>query len=128
MARLVPVSVHTDVPVEHDVVPEWHWLVGVHEAPAVHAVHVPLLHTWLVPQVVPLATDVPVSVQTGKPVAQLTVPVWHTLVGVHAAPAEHAEHVPLSQTRLVPQAVPLDTDVPVSVHTATPVVHTTLPV
>jgi hypothetical protein len=78
--------------------------------------------------VVPLETDIPVSVQTGRPVEQLTVPVWHALVGVHAAPAEHAEHVPLSQTRLVPQAVPLDTDVPVSVQTATPVVHTTLPV
>jgi hypothetical protein len=126
-ATAVPVSVHTGVPVVHETTPVSHALVGVHDAPAVHPVHAPLSHTWLVPHDVPLATDVPVSVHTAIPVVHTTLPVWHWLAGVQVAPVEQAAHTPLSHTWLVPQDVPFVTGVPMSVHTPTPVVHTTLP-
>ncbi len=128
LLRLLPVSLHTGTPVVHDVVPVWHGLVGVHDAPVVQALHVPALHTSLVPHVVPFETLVPVSVHTGVPVVHDVVPVWHTLVGVHAAPTVHAWHDPLSHTSLVPQLAPLATLVPVSVHTDVPVEHDVTPV
>jgi hypothetical protein len=128
LATLVPVSVHTGAPVEQEVVPVWHALVGVHDAPDEHAPQVPLSQNSPVPQEVPLVTFVPVSVHTGAPVVHDVVPVWHSLVGVHDAPVVHALHDPLSQTSFVPHEVPLETLVPVSVHTATPVVHEIVPV
>jgi hypothetical protein len=48
-----PVSVHTDVPVAHDVNPEWQVVVGEHATFAVQATHIPPLHTWLLPQEAP---------------------------------------------------------------------------
>jgi hypothetical protein len=108
----VPVSVHAGEPVEHDSVPVSHTLVGVQGAPFWHVMHEPLSHTMLVPQLAPLSTLPPLSMHTGAPEAQLMEPVWHGFVGTHEAPAVHALHVPLSQTRLVPQAVPLETLVP----------------
>jgi hypothetical protein len=124
----LPVAPHTDTPVEHEVTPVWQGLAGEQFAPAVHAVQVPLSHTSLVPQVVPLVTLLPVSLHTGAPDVQTVVPVWHALVGVHDAPVVHPLHDPLSHTSLVPQEVPLATAVPVSVHTETPVAHDVTPV
>ena len=116
LAALVPVSVHTAVPVEQSVVPAWHGLAGVQVAPCVHALHAPLLHTSLVPHDVPLAALVPVSVHTGTPVVHEVNPTWHGLVGVQVDPPAHALHAPLSQTSLVPHTVPFGACVPVSVH------------
>ena len=79
------------------------------------------------PHEVPLATGVPVSVHTATPVEQLMVPVWHGLVGVHAAFCVHDLHAPLSQTSLVPHDVPLAAVVPVSLHTGAPVVQEVVP-
>lgn len=60
----------------------------------------------MLPQEVPFATLALLSLQTGDPVAQLSVPVWHGLGGVHAAPFAHELHVPSKQTWFVPHAVP----------------------
>ena len=72
---LLPLSTQTDEPVEHDVVPVLHGFVGWQVWPAVHETQLPLLHTRFVPQVVPSATFDPLSLQTGAPVLQLSVPV-----------------------------------------------------
>jgi hypothetical protein len=128
LATLLPVSVHVDTPVEHDVVPVWHTFAGVHATPAVHELHVPLSHTSLVPHEVPLAASLPVSVHVDTPVEHDVVPVWQTFAGVHATPAVHEPQVPLSHTSLLPHEVPLATSFPVSVHVDTPVEHEVVPV
>ena len=69
--------------------------------PAVHATQAPLLHTRLVPHVVPFATF-PVSAQTEAPVTHDVAPVRHGFVGWQLAPAVHAPQTPLLQTRLMP--------------------------
>ena len=84
-AAFVPVSVHTAVPVEQLVVPVWHRLTGVHEAPVAHATQLPVRHTIPAPHAVPFARLAPVSVHTGLPVEQLVEPEWQGFVGTHAA-------------------------------------------
>ncbi len=121
-----PLSVQTGVPVEQAIDPVLHGLVGWQVAPAVHALQVPLSQTLLVPQEVPLATF-PVSLQTEVPVAQDVAPFLHGLVGWQALPAVHELQVPLSQTLLVPQAVPSAT-LPVSAQTEVPVTQEVVPV
>jgi hypothetical protein len=128
LATCVPVSVHTATPVVHDVTPVSQLLGGVHATPAVQPLHTPLSHTSLVPQLAPLLRLLPVSLHTGAPVVHDVDPLWHGLVGVHDAPVVHALHVPLLHTSLVPQLVPFDTLVPVSVHTGAPVEHAVVPV
>ena len=55
----------------------------------------------------PFGWLLPLSLQTGVPVAQLSVPVWHGFdVGVHAAPMEQFPQVPLLHTMFVPHIVP----------------------
>jgi hypothetical protein len=127
LATLVSVSTHADVPDAQDVVPAWHGFVGVHEVPAVHAEHAPLSQTLFVPQDVPFAAVLPVSLQTGKPDVQTVVPTSHAFVGVHAAPGVHPPHAPALQNSLVPQAVPLVAAVPVSVQVAVPDAHDVSP-
>ena len=80
-ALLLP-STQVIVPVEQDVVPFLQLLVGLvtHAEPAVHALHVPLLQTPLVPHEVPFATF-PVSAQTDTPVTHDVAPVRHGFVG-----------------------------------------------
>jgi hypothetical protein len=70
----VPVSVHVLVvqfsePTSHG------FAVGMHAAPFVHVVHVPLSQTWPVPHDVPLSPGMPVSVQVDTPVEQSVLPV-----------------------------------------------------
>ena len=119
-----PSSVQVCVPVEHEVVPEWHefgGLPGVQLALAVHGEQVPTLQTSLPSQVVPLATFVSVSMQTEVPVAQDVEPTWQGLVGVQLALAVHGEQVPALQTSLLAHVVPLATFVSVSTQTEVPV-------
>ena len=77
------------------------------------ATQLPPLHTWFVPQAVPFGLF-PVSAQTDVPVTHEVVPFRQTFGGWQLAPAVHATHVPLLQTRLVPQTVPLTRELPVS--------------
>jgi len=114
-ARGVPESWQLELPVVQVSVPEWQGLPGVQAPPAVQAVHVPLLQTWLVPQAVPFGTF-PVSAQTDTPVAHEVAPVRHGFGGWQVAPAVQATQVPLLQTWFVPHATPSARFVPVSVH------------
>lgn len=65
-ARFETLAVHCEVPVAHEVLPVVQ-TDGLHVALAVHELHEPLLQTWLVPQLVPLATLL-AGVQTMVPV------------------------------------------------------------
>jgi hypothetical protein len=116
--------VHVDVPVEHDVVPVWHRLpLGLHESPVVQLTHAPEEHTWFVPQGVPSAALLPVSVQTMPPSAHVAVPLWQGLVdGAQADPLVHGAQPPSSQYRFAPHAVPLGAFPPVA-QTGMPVEH-----
>jgi hypothetical protein len=49
----ISVSVHVDVPVEHEEVPTSHGLAGTQLAPAVHETHAPPLQTSLGPHTNP---------------------------------------------------------------------------
>lgn len=83
-------SVHTTAPVVHDTVPVRHGFpVIVQLAPGLHAMHAPaLVQTMSVPQLVPAARFVFLSVQVGVPVEQASAPAWHLfVVGVQAAPS-----------------------------------------
>lgn len=123
---LLPVSAHTDAPVTHDVVPVRHAFVGWQLAPAVHATHVPLLHTRFVPHTAPFTRFVPLSAHVIVGEHDVN-PAWHGLTGVHASPAVHPTHWPLLHTMLVPQVVPLAT-FPEALHTGAPVLHAVVPV
>ena len=72
---LVPASTHVEAPFAHDVLPTWHRLSGVQSALAAHAVQVPVLHTMLVPHVVPFGRLVPRSVHPSVPLAHVVVPL-----------------------------------------------------
>jgi hypothetical protein len=113
-AALLPPSTHVIVPVVHDVVPVRQTPgLPVQVDPAVHALHIPLLQTPVVPHAVPLATF-PVSAQTTTPVTHEVVPVLHRFVGWQPTPAWQMPQVPLLQTMFTPQVVPLARFRPVS--------------
>jgi hypothetical protein len=100
---------------------------GWQAVPDTHETQAPALQTWVVspPQGVPLSS-LPASVHTGSPVVQAIVPFLHSLVGSHDIPAVQGPHVPLWQTLLSPQAVPLG--LLLSLQTGTPVEHEVVPV
>jgi hypothetical protein len=70
------VSLHTGRPVAQEIVPFLHALGGWQAMLIVHAPHVPLLHTMLVPHEVPFGLS-PVTPQTIVPVAHEFAPVLH---------------------------------------------------
>jgi hypothetical protein len=49
-------------------------LVGVQATPAVHETQLPPEQTWLLPQLVPSATLVPVAAHTDEPLEQVVDP------------------------------------------------------
>jgi hypothetical protein len=112
---LVPLSLHTG-PLAQTRVPRWQALVGTQLSPTLHWTQAPALHTWSVPQLLPSAA-LPLSVQTGVPVAQERVAVRQGLRDWQAAP--QARQVPARQMLFVPQVVP-STWSPLSVHTGEP--------
>jgi hypothetical protein len=101
-------------------------LLGVQLPPAVQLLHVPPLHTLLIPHEVPFITF-PVSAQTDVPVAHEVAPVRHAAAGVQVTPAVHETQVPPLQTLFVPQEVPFVT-FPLSTQTDVPVAHEIAPV
>jgi hypothetical protein len=70
-----PLTMQTLVPVAQEVVPALHCTPVLQETLGVQAAQLPLLQYMLVPQLAPLRAFMPVSVQTGTPVAQLSLPV-----------------------------------------------------
>ncbi len=121
-----PVSAQTEVPVAHDVAPVRHAVGGVQVTPVVQLLHVPALHTLLVPHDVPFAMF-PVSAQTEVPVAHDVTPVRHAVEGVQVTPAVQLLHVPALHTLLFPHDVPFAT-FPVSAQTDIPVTQEVAPV
>jgi hypothetical protein len=117
---MVPVSVQ--VIGEHEVLPAWQALVGVHASPAVQATHAPALHTMFVPHIMPSWT-LPASAHAGAPVLHVVVPVRQGLPETwQLAAAVQSTHAPVApQTLLVPQVVPGESSVPLSVHLGVPV-------
>jgi hypothetical protein len=103
-----PDSVQTGTPVPQAIAPVRHGLpLTVQLAPAWHDTQLPLLlQTLSVPQLVPAATSVVLSVHTGVPVEHESVPWWQGLVGTQAAPCWQAVHWPSRQTMPVPQELP----------------------
>ena len=82
-ARFVLRSAHVAIPVEHDWVPLWQALAGVHIPPLVQVTQFPELQTIpLVPatHTIPFGLF-PLSTQTDEPVEQDVVPVLQVLVG-----------------------------------------------
>ena len=71
-----PDSVQTAAPVPHAVVPVRHGLpLTLQEAPVVQLTQLPVApQTLLVPQLVPAARSVPLSLQTGVPVEHAIAP------------------------------------------------------
>lgn len=118
-----PDSVQTGTPVPQAIAPVRQGLpLTVQLAPAWQATQLPLLlQTLSVPQLVPAATGVVLSVQTGAPVEHESDPWWQALAGTQAAPCWQAPHWPSRQTMPVPQELPFgwlpdstQTDVPVA--------------
>jgi hypothetical protein len=72
----LPDSVQTGAPVSQDVVPVRHGLpLTLQLAPTVQLTQLPVApQTLFVPQLVPAATSVPLSLQTGVPVEQARDP------------------------------------------------------
>jgi hypothetical protein len=122
----LPDSVHTALPVEHDVVPVLHGFDGWQLAPALQVLQLPPLHTLFAPHDVPLSA-LPDSTHTTAPVAQEIIPVLHGFEGWQLAPALHPLQIPPPHTWFIPHDVPSVT-LPVSVQTEVPVEHDVVPV
>jgi hypothetical protein len=129
-------STHTDDPVEQDVVPALHGVgLVVQAAPGTHEPHTPALQYRFDaldgPHILPSASTVPVSTQTGVPDAQDNFPAWHALAGVHVPPSLHVTQLPALQT--IPVIPAGEQDVPAglfpdSTHTDDPVAQDVAPV
>jgi hypothetical protein len=119
--------VHAADPVAQEIVPFLHGLPVSQEAPSLHGMQLPLLHTWPEPQALPFAT-LAISTQTEVPLAHEVLPVLHGLLGVQVVLAVQALHCPLAQTMLAPQEAPAGRSLPVSLHSAIPLVQDMVPV
>jgi hypothetical protein len=93
-ADLLVVSIQISAPVAHEYDPFLHGLDAVQLSPSRHGEHRPFKQKSLMPQLVPFGADMPVSVQTGAPVAQDSLPVWHLLDGVQEPPSLHVSQPP----------------------------------
>jgi len=113
------VARHTGTPVLQSIAAvATHAFSRVHGSPWVQAAQAAVaVQTRFVPQLVPGGWLRVVSTQTGVPVVQDVVPVWHGFdAGVQADPAAQGLHAPALQTRFVPQLVPSATVVPAEMH------------
>lgn len=125
-------STQRATPVAQESLPWWQALVGLQSPPSAHATQAPALQTIpLDPageQFVPAGLS-PFSTHTEVPVAQEVAPVLHGLDGWQATFGVHETHIPDRHTRLVPHtpAVPSAKATLVSVHTAAPVLQTSVP-
>jgi hypothetical protein len=128
---LLPPSVHSGTPVEHEIVPLLQALLGLvmHVSPAVQSMHAPsLLQTLPTPQLAPADFAVPL-VQTIAPVAQLVTPfVQGSELLEQVCPAMQSPHMPFAlQTMPLPQLVPGALLVVVSTQVIAPVVQAVVP-
>jgi len=103
-----PDSEQTGAPVSQAVVPVRHGLPLILQvAPSVQLTQLPVApQTLFRPQLVPAVRSVPLSLQTGVPVAQASPPWWQGFAGTQVAPSVHATHCPPRQTIPAPHDVP----------------------
>lgn len=80
---------------------------GVQSWSARQVSHAPPLHTWFIPQAVPLSTGACVSPQVGVPLPQLNLPTWHLFAGTQGSFSTQAMHEPLLQTLPASHILPL---------------------
>lgn len=109
-----PVSVHWDVPVAQVVLPSLQ-SEGSQSAFGVQAVQAPLLQTCPVPQALPLAAF-PVTLHCEVPLSQVVVPSLQGSVVAHATLGVQGTQAPFPQTMFLPQLVPFETLLPLSMH------------
>jgi hypothetical protein len=104
----LPVSVHTENPVEQTVAAVLQMLPGWQVTPAAQVTHIAPRQTAFAPHTVavPSGSDTPVSVQIGTPVSQARVPLWQGFAGGQLPPPAHAAHAPSAHTLPAPQLVP----------------------
>lgn len=114
-----------ETPVAHEVVPTLQGSAGWQALPAAHVAHVPLLQTLSSPQDIPLAIGFPVSTQLTDG-AQAVIPAWQGFAGTHVSPGVQATQAPPLQMLPVPHVVPFGA-LPLSRHTASPVLQTVAP-
>ncbi|HEY7374713.1 MAG TPA: hypothetical protein VIF57_21290 [Polyangia bacterium] len=87
---MLPLSMQAGAPVVQLMDPVRQGLLGVQALPAAQAAHAPLLQIMFVPQTVPFACAVWVSVHDATPLAEQAIcPTWHALVGVQTPPGVH---------------------------------------
>ena len=124
-----PDSEQTGAPVSQAVAPVRHGLpLTLQLAPTVQLTQVPVdPQTLFVPQLVPAVRSVPLSLQTGGPVAQASAPRWQALAGTQAAPSAQAAHCPATHTIPAPHEVPFGWS-PDSAQTDAPVAQESVPV
>jgi hypothetical protein len=108
-----PVSMQTEVPVPHDVVPVRQAVAGVQLTPVMQVPQTPPLQTLFVPHEVPFVTF-PVSAQTDVPDPHEVAPVRQAVAGVQLTPATQVPQTPPLQTLLFPHEVPSAKLFPVS--------------
>jgi hypothetical protein len=120
------VSTHWLKPLEHEVVPKWQGVDGVHEMPGWQKLQLPLAQTWLGPHEVPLATG-PVAMHCCVPDAQEVNPCMQGLLVAQGSASVHGvPQTPLVHTRSEPHEVPFGC-APALWHTGEPVEHEILP-
>jgi hypothetical protein len=102
LVTLVPVSRHVSAPMEQSVTPVWQGTAtGVHAAPVEQPTQAPLSQALPVPQAVPLAAVMCVSMHSGEPIVrQSRMPRSHALAGVQAAPGMHTPPSEASEATL----------------------------
>src|SRR3954470_6674700 len=76
----------TGAPVAHEIAPVRHAFVVVQTPSATQGVHVPSLHTMLVPQAMPFACALPVSMHPTSDAVHVVCPTWHGFAGMQAPP------------------------------------------
>jgi hypothetical protein len=123
-----PDSVQTGAPESQAVVPVRHGLpLTLQVASAVQLTQLPVEpQTLFVPQLVPAATSVPLSLQSGVPVVHVSAPRWQGFVGTQLAPSAQAPHCPARHTIPAPHEVPFGWS-PDSEQTAAPVAQEIVP-
>ena len=101
-------SVQTGAPVSQVMVPVRQGLPLIGQViPAWQATQVPApSHTLFVPQPVPAAAGVVLSLQTAIPLSQASAPWWQAFAGTQDAPVWQFVHCPLRQTMPLPHDMP----------------------
>lgn len=121
-----PRSTHAGAPPEQSVAPARQTPPGSQLAPDVHGVQIPAPSHTPPAQAAP-AARFPETVQTGEPLPQSSVPVWHGFGGSQLAPGAHATQLPEPSQTPPAQGTPAAA-LPVARQAGAPPEQSTVPV